>query len=161
MPNWCSNNVTFTGNEENLNRFQRVIEKTIKIQESHGNGEILFSLENAIDGYMFWIQTSDTGVISFESRWNPIPQDMVKIAQLFDLEFEYSYEESGCDLYGTYTYQDGMLMCQSLTEDEIEMCKVQNEDEDFHDVDYDKLWDLVEQADGVSVSLNSSLIQAE
>lgn len=161
MPNWCSNNVTFTGDEKNLNRFQKVLEKTIEIQSLHGNGEILFGLENALDGYMFWIQTSDTGIISFESRWAPIPQDIVRIAQLFDLEFEYEYEESGCDLYGKYTYENGMLMCQSLNDEEIKTCQVPVENEDYHDINYDTLWDLVEQADCESVRLHSSLIQTE
>jgi hypothetical protein len=161
MANWCSNNVTFTGDEANLNNFQRLLEKTIEIQESHGNGEMLVGLEGVLDGYMFWIQTTDTGIISFESRWNPIPQDMVRIAQLFDLEFEYEYEESGCDLYGKYTYENGMLMCQCLDEEETDSCKTYDKDEDLHDVDYEKLWDLVEQADGESVGLHSSLIQAE
>ena len=161
MANWCSNNVTFTGAEENLNNFQRLLEKTIEIQESHGNGEMLLGLEGVLEGYMFWINTSDTGVISFESRWNPIPQDMVRIAQMFDLEFEYEYEESGCDLYGKYTYENGMLMCQCLDEDEANSCKTYNEDEDVHDVDYEKLWDLVEEADYETVGLHSSLIQTE
>lgn len=161
MPNWCSNNVTFTGTEANLNNFQRLLDKTIKVQESHGNGEMLIRLEGVLDGYMFWIQTTDTGVISFESRWNPIPQDIVRIAQLFDLDFEYEYEESGCDLYGKYTYENGMLTCQCLDEDEANSCKTYNKDDDIHDVDYDKLWDLVEEADCESVELHSSLIQVE
>lgn len=161
MPNWCSNNVTFTGTEENLNKFQRLLDKTIKIQESHGNGEMLIGLDGVLDGYMFWIHTANTGVISFESRWNPIPQDIVRIAQLFDLEFEYEYEESGCDLYGKYTYENGMLMCQCLSEEEADSCKTYDKDEEIYDFDYDKLWDLVEEADGESVGLHSSLIQAE
>lgn len=161
MPNWCSNNVTFTGTEANLNNFQRCLDKTIEIQDSHGNGEMLVGLEGVLDGYMFWIQTTDTGIISFESRWEPIPQDMVRIAQLFDLEFEYEYEESGNSIYGTYTYQNGMLMNQCLDEEEIDSCKEYSEEEDSNETDYDKLWDLVEEADCESVELHSSLIQAE
>jgi hypothetical protein len=159
MPNWCSNNVTFTGNEDNLNNFQKVLEKTIEIQDSHGNGEMLFVLEGVIDGYMFWIQTTDTGVISFESRWSPIPQDMVRIAQLFDLEFEYEYEESGGNLYGKYIYKNGVLTDQYLDEDDIETCKIHKEDDEFPDMDYEKLWDLVENMDKETVNLHSSLKQ--
>lgn len=161
MPNWCSNNVTFTGLEENLNKFQRLLEKTIEIQNLHGNGEMLVGLEGVLEGYMFWINTSDTGVISFESRWAPIPQDMVRIAQMFDLEFEYEYEESGCDLYGRYTYEAGMLMCQCLSEEEADSCKTYDAEEELHDVDYEKLWDLVNEADVEGVGLHSSLIQPE
>ena len=81
MPNWCWNNVEFTGEQKNIDNLSKLFEKTIEIQEITGQGQLLFGLEGSIDGYMFEISNVDQGegylMLSFQSRWSPIPYDIV------------------------------------------------------------------------------------
>ena len=138
MPNWCWNNVEFTGEQKNVENLYKLFEKTIYMQEKTGYGQLLFGLDGSIDGYMFEISNLDQGdnylTLSFSSRWAPIPNDIVRIAELFDLQFTYSYDEPGMDLYGKYTFEisDGekSLYEQSPTQDEIDECRFREEDDD-------------------------------
>jgi len=157
MPNWCWNTVEFTGEEKNLNNLSKLLDKTIKMQEITGNGELLFGLEGSIDGYMFNINNvdSDEGWLnfSFESKWSPIPNDIVRIAELFNLQFTYEFEESGNGIYGKYTFEiigdEGNLYEQSPTEEQINECRFQEEDDDEDcpsGFDYEKLEGFIESA---------------
>lgn len=164
MPNWCWNNVEFTGEQKNVENLYKLFEKTIDIQEKTGMGQLLFGLEGSIDGYMFEISNldSDEGWISlsFQSRWAPIPNDIVRIAELFNLQFTYSYDESGMALYGKYTFEiidgEGTLYEQSASEEDIKECTFKEEgDEDDEETgfDYEKLESFIENASMESHSI--------
>ena len=157
MPNWCYNNVTFEGEENNLENLNKLFEKTIDIQNKTGQGQLLFGLEESIDGYMFDIQIQDMYPgylnVSFESRWAPIPNDIVRIAELFNLQFEYDYEEGGMNLYGKYTFkyeeEEGVLYEQSASEEDINSCRYKEEDdeddpEDMSGLNLEKLESIIE-----------------
>jgi hypothetical protein len=162
MPNWCWNCVTFSGEEKNLESLKKLVEKTIEQEEKTGRGQLLFGLEGHIDGYMFSLCMSTEDTIIFDSRWSPIPQDMVRIAQLFNLTFTYEYEESGCCIYGCYTYDsDGYLYDQFLSEADVEECKIPDEDDsdELNSIDYEKLWNMVANAELISIELHSALKQ--
>jgi len=167
MPNWCSNYVTFSGEEKNIENLKKLIDKTIEQEEKTCRGQLLFGLEGELDGYMFTLNNDDDdGSITFESRWSPIPQEMVRIAQLFDLTFEYEYQESGNNLYGCYTYDsEGYLYDQYLQDEEINECRIKDEDDDPDDpdemsgIDYDAIWDMVANAEMNGVEIHSSLKQ--
>jgi len=168
MANWCWNCVSFTGEEQNLKSFTKLMDKTIQQEEKTKLGQLLFGLEGELDGYMFQIVWANEGdSITFESRWSPIPQEMVRIAQLFDLEFTYEYEESGSSLYGQYTYENGHLYDQQLSDDEIDSCRIKDEEDDPDDpdelngFDHEKCWDLVNQTDMELIDIHSSLKQPE
>ena len=140
MPNWCWNNVTFEGEEKNLENLNKLFEKTIDIQNKTGSGQLLFGLEQAIDGYMFEIQIQDMYPgylsISFQSRWAPIPNEIVRIAELFNLQFECEYEEGGMNIYGKYTFEyeddekEGVLYEQFASEEDVDSCRYKEEDDD-------------------------------
>lgn len=160
MPNWCHNVITCEGKKENIKNLKRLLRKTIEIQNKTGYGELLFGLEGSIDGYMFdiEIQTSckEALVFSFQSRWAPIPNDIVRIAEIYDLTFEYVYEEGGMELYGKYIYEEGSLEEYALSEDQIEACKTPEdpEDEESGYIDYEQIeLTLNELVDGVSVEI--------
>jgi len=157
MPNWCWNNVEFTGKQKNVENLSKLIDKTIEMQEKTGMGQLLFGLEGSIDGYMFDICNVDSGegwlTLSFQSRWAPIPNDIVRIAELFDLQFTYDYEESGMALFGKYTFEiideEGTLYEQSASEEDVKSCQFKeegDEDDDETGFDYEKLETLIENA---------------
>jgi hypothetical protein len=158
MANWCWNNVHFTGKQKNLEKLSQLIDKTIEMVEKTGQGQILFGLEGSLDGYMFDISNEDLGedylVLSFQSRWAPIPNDIVRIAELFNLEFTYDYEESGMGLFGKYTFkiideESTILYDQSASEEDIKSCQYKlegDEDDEETGFNYDKLETIIEDA---------------
>lgn len=164
MPNWCYNNVTFYGEKQNITNLGKLLDKTIDLEDKTHHGQTLFTFEGVIEGYMFSIgyeilDDDTTLVLTFDSRWSPIPHDVVRIAELFNLKFEYDYEESGMDLYGKYTLEkdlgddEAYLMHQSLESEHINSCRVkvdnnfaEEEDDDDdaeYELDYEKLHDLI------------------
>lgn len=161
MPNWCWNTIEFTGEEKNVENLSKLIDKTIEMQEKTGFGQLLFGLDGSIDGYMFDISNvdSDKGWImfSFQSRWNPIPNDMVRIAELFGLDFTYDYEESGMALYGKYTFEitegESYLYEQVASETDIEACRILDEDGEEEGQDYEKLENLIASNEMCSQSI--------
>lgn len=162
MPNWCWNTVHFTGKNENLNNLNKLLDKTVDIQNATGLGQILHGLEGSIDGYMFDISSIEFDgdeylSFNFQSRWSPIPNDIVRIAELFNLNFTYDYEESGMCLYGKYTFtiEDGesYLEEQVATEGDVEACTTYDENGEFEGMDYDKLNDLIESSEMISQSI--------
>lgn len=150
MANWCSNTIHFTGDEKNIKTLTRLFEKTIEVQEKTRLGQILYSLEGVADGYMFDISINETETdslsITFESKWSPLPDDMLRIAQFLNVDFEYTYDESGMELYGKCIYSDGELRSVELDQEQIDSCKYPCEepDEDYQEIDYDKLYDLLD-----------------
>jgi len=164
MPNWCWNNVEFTGEQKNIENLCKLLEKTVDMQEKTGMGQLLFGLDGSIDGYMFDICNidSDEGWVSlaFQSRWSPIPNDIVRIAELFNLQFTYDYEESGMGLFGKYTFEiidgEGTLYEQAASEEDIKECTFKEEgDEDDEETgfNYEKLETLIENTSMTSLSV--------
>jgi hypothetical protein len=164
MPNWCWNNVEFTGEQKNVENLCKLLEKTVDMQEKTGMGQLLFGLDGSIDGYMFDICNidSDEGWVSlaFQSRWSPIPNDIVRIAELFNLQFTYDYEESGMGLFGKYTFEiidgEGTLYEQAASEKDIKECTFKEEgDEDDEETgfNYEKLETLIENTSMTSLSV--------
>ena len=157
MANWCWNNVEFTGEQKNVENLYKLFEKTIDMQEKTGHGQILFGLDGSIDGYMFEISNLDQGdnylTLSFQSKWSPIPNDIVRIAELFNLQFTCDYEESGNGIYGKYTFEiigdERNLYEQCASEEDIKECTFKEEGDDDDEetgFDYDKLETIIESS---------------
>lgn len=168
MANWCWNCVSFSGKEKSIENLNKLLDKTIEQEAKTDSGQLLFGLEGELDGYMFSLDNSNYESITFESRWSPIPQEMVRIAQLFDLTFTYEYEEGGNGLYGCYTYdEDGRLYDQCLSDSEVAECRCKDEDDDPDDpdemsgIDYEAIWDMVNNAEMNGIEIHSSLKQPE
>jgi|688.fasta_scaffold44349_10 hypothetical protein len=161
MPNWCNNQITCEGSKENIKNLKKLLRKTVEVQNKTGEGQLLFGLEGAIDGYMFDIEIhtsyKEALVFSFNSRWAPIVNDIVRIAEIFNLTFEYVYEEGGMNLYGKYIYEEGNLEDYALTEDQIEACRLPEDPDDEGCggyIDYEQIeLTLDELVDGVSVDI--------
>lgn len=166
MANWCSNTVIFSGSEKNLENLSKLMNKTIELQKLNDwNGQILFGLEGILDGYLFDIRYEDC-VLYFESKWITLPNEMVRIAQLFDLTFIYEYSEFGSELYGKYTYDsDGNLYDQCLNDDDIDQCRIKSDDDlddeeyNLSELDYNKIDELINLCNMECVEIHKSLNQ--
>lgn len=93
MANWCYNTITFSGNYKN---FAKQLEKHNYDDcgfEFIKGGRCIFSLEKIEDG-----------MYSFESKWIPPLDELVKKARRCKFSFEIDYEELECDIYGKAFY---------------------------------------------------------
>lgn len=155
MPNWCYNTIEFKGEQKKLNNLNKLLHKTVDIQNATGNGQILHSLEGAIDGYMFDISGIELGdeylTFYFHSKWNPIPNDIVRIAELFNLHFTYDYEELNMGVYGKYTFTiidgESHLEEQVANDEDIDACRMYDENGEDEGLDYYRLEKLIESKD--------------
>ncbi len=119
MPNWCYNTVTFLGNQKNIDKAIRFITKDYKKQDAPGYKFSL--LERPINKYLFDLEICDD-YINFETRWSPDAIHIIHIALAFNLNFEYSYEELGCGVYGIFNFQNNKLYDRCLNDVQLSSC---------------------------------------
>lgn len=130
MANWCNNTVTFLGNDADI---EKVVEAFRLIAAmSYGEGQQI--VKDGDSGYMFEIYAGEEDqsqdYVNFQTKWAPVAAQLVKIANLFNVGFEYEYEELGCGVYGMYVYKNKELIDFYLTDDEIDLVIPKNEDWD-------------------------------
>ena len=108
MPNWCSNHVTFSG--ENVDKADKLFKTLMQEQSVSGLG--IRPPWKGCDKhglrYMFEIQHSGDSTYQFESKWSPTLATMFLIGRRFKVAFEISWEEMGNGLYGSATYDPSM-----------------------------------------------------
>lgn len=161
MANWCSNNITFSGDEKSIHILEKLLQKTITVEDITGKGQLLHGIDGPeIDGYMFCLVINDTTEeeisIQFESKWNPIPLEMVRIAKMFNLTFEYWYEESS--LHGRYVYENNELTDQCLTDDDVDACRFKepgDEEDEISGLDYEQIESRIMETNAEPVSIES------
>jgi len=128
MANICSNTVTFIGDDKQLDKMMKCFEKTNEIRRNGNPGchFVLFEPSTPVRNFMFDIMLDINGdgeCIYFQTKWNPDPIQIVRIARMFQLSFELEYEELGDNQYGVfkYDYEFDVLTDQCLTALEIDM----------------------------------------
>lgn len=119
MANMCSNFVTFQGNETKLKKVENLFDNLIARQKENGKGQLPEGIEGSV--YLFDIYKNDKASFSIETKWCPPISELVQIADLFNLDFEVSYEEMGCLLYGNFFYEKGRLFEMCLDNDDFEL----------------------------------------
>lgn len=131
MANWCNNTVTFQGNDADIKRV--VDEFRLIAAMSYGEGQQIIK-DGGDSGYIFEIyaggEEEDQDWVNFQTKWAPIAAQIVKIANKFNLDFQYDYEELGCGVYGRYIYENKELKDYYLTDDEIDLVEPTDEDEE-------------------------------
>ena len=148
MPNWCSNYVTFFG--ENVGKVDKMFDKLIAQQAIDGLGvrPDWKACEKNEARYMFEIQDLGDGVYQFDSKWSPCLSLMLLIGRRFKVALEISWEEMGMSLYGSATFDpsvpDVMMIrdasCTNYKYDEDADMYIYNAEE------YESLYDLMEDA---------------
>jgi len=130
MPNWCNNTVTFLGNDADIIKVVDAFRLIATV--SYGEGQQIVK-DGGDSGYMFDIYAGDKDqeldYVNFQTKWAPVAAQLVKIANLFNVDFEYEYEELSNAVYGMYVYKNKNLTDHYLTDDEIELVIPKDEDE--------------------------------
>lgn len=135
MPNWCSNSVTFYGeNAEKVNALFRELQtkqeadidrKGVKpdfVDEKPTHNPYMFEIYENYHGKTWW---------SYDTKWIPNTDDLVDIANKFNCNFEQYYEESGSNIYGKTTYDNGNFDEVSLDDDDFNMIEHNEKDDLF------------------------------
>lgn len=128
MANWCSNYVTFSGKEEDIEKIYAVF-KEMKVQEElQQQGQLSpFHNDKMLEGYFFELYLDDDmkETIQYETKWAPNTGDVQLIADQFNLDYEHQYHEPGMSIFGKYIYKDKTLTNYFL------------DNPDFEDFDWD------------------------
>ena len=136
MANWCYNTIKFSGNYKN---FAKQLEKYDYNNcgfEFVKNGRCIFSLEKIQDG-----------MYSFESKWVPPLEELIKKARRCKFSFEINYEELSMAIYGRayYDYETNEFTDYYLDEDVLNRCNYDDNDNFtidgiLHDQEYEYEW---------------------
>ena len=104
MPNWCSNNVMFFG--DNVSKVDKMFDELIARQAvlNVGVRPDWKACERHEVRYMFDIFKNEPGSYQFESKWSPSLSLMLLIGRRFKVAFEINWEEMGMSLYGSATF---------------------------------------------------------
>lgn len=136
MPNWCYNNLTITGEKENLDRIKFHLEDIEKKDDSTpGIFMALVGRDQSIElneyenggwydaNISYWgckwdVSYDESGVeyndgsitMSFQTAWSPPINFIQHLGYLFNVECELYYEEPGCDFCGKsyFNNEDGL-----------------------------------------------------
>ena len=108
MANWCSNIVTFSG--DNVDKVDELFTKLMEEQADKGLGmrPDWEACEKYGALYMFYIDKRDTGDYQFETRWNPAINTIFLIGRRLKIAFEMTWDESGMGLYGKIAFDPSM-----------------------------------------------------
>lgn len=109
MPNWCSNVVEFTGDEEQLAGLKKLFEIMAAKESETQCGQLpdFISAENG--GYFFDTRWEDE-ILYYETKWSPNTEVLKQVADHFQTGFTSSYAEPGNFVYGEVCYRDGEVM---------------------------------------------------
>lgn len=108
MPNWCTNHVTFFG--DNVSKVEKLFDTLIKEQvtDNFGIRPPWRGCEKNNVRFMFDIQKYEPSVYQFESKWSPTLATMFLIGRRLKVSFEITWEEMGNCLYGSATFDPSM-----------------------------------------------------
>jgi len=125
MPNWCFNQITFSGSESNLQKMTDLFAElqAEEVKEQCGQKPLFVTTDN----YFFGIQIINEETIHFESRWSPLIEECTQIAKELNLNFQYTYEECGNQIFGKAIYTEG--------DEEAEVLELESSDYDLFDYD--------------------------
>jgi hypothetical protein len=146
MPNWCSNHVTFFG--ENVGKVEKLFDTLIQEQAKDGLGirPPWKACERHEARYMFNIYKNDLCSYQFESKWSPTIATMFLIGRRFKVAFEISWEEMGNGLYGSATYDPSapdIMMVRDASSTNFRW----DEDKEMYiykDEEYESVYDFME-----------------
>ena len=108
MANWCSNIVTFSG--ENVDKVDEMFTKLMEEQEASGFGvrPDWDACEKYDARYMFHIDKRGSGDYQFETKWSPALNTIFLIGRRFKIAFEMFWDEPGMGLYGKMVFDPSM-----------------------------------------------------
>lgn len=136
MANWCFNTLEITGKEECVEKVFELFQTMKNINDAENCGAKPF--EEEPDKYFFDIDIYGD-YINYQTKWAPNVEDVIKIADKFNVDFILSYEESGNGIYGEYHYTNKVLKDWCLDDNDFEQVSYDDDTEMYKF--RDELWE--------------------
>lgn len=110
MANWCSNTVTFTGNEETTDKILQLFTTMMEQENKSKEGQIPDFVQEK-SGFFFEIyqNEADQCTFQYETKWCPNIEVLYLISEHYNAEFVLEYAELGCCIFGRTTHQNQVL----------------------------------------------------
>lgn len=124
MPNWCSNSVVFSADDQTLEKIREMFAEIDQKQQQDEKYH-LPSFITKEEGYMQDI-IIDKNRITFETRWVPNIETLLEIADFYKAGFTCKYDEMANGIFGEARYDRSILVLVNL------------DMEDFKAIRYDK-----------------------
>lgn len=159
MANWCSNSVAFEGNETALEQIKSEFRKMINRENEEHCGQLPDFISDKERGYFFNIVWEDGDCIfSYDTKWSPNKDILIKIAERYNVDFIHDYEEMGNLIYGRSIYENGTVIEIDLEDEDFEKYHYDEEADTYHfegenyDSDYEILEILLERKINVTIA---------
>jgi len=97
MPNWCVNDVRFSGNEQAIENVTSLILKMSALEKATQNGQRPFFLKRDSERYFFEIKSWRDGndyLLSYLTKWVPNASDVLRIGQKYNVSFVDAVEQN-------------------------------------------------------------------
>lgn len=120
MANICSQNLTFSGNEKNVNKVIALFKDMEEACRKTDNGQLPVFLEGNKECRHLFDIYGDGDSINFWSKWSPAIETIRQIAVKYKVNFSLDYEELGCQIFGRATFVDGILTETDLDDSDFE-----------------------------------------
>lgn len=142
MANMCYNTLEISGKKKNKDRLMADLKKLFASKE-YSHGEILPCMQEG--DYMFFMDIWEDYNISFETKWCQIdPQDITRIAQEYNVNLLYTYEEKGEPLYGVHIVSPQINKAFDLDRSEIDFEEDDNGIIEYKDEYYESWGEVCE-----------------
>jgi hypothetical protein len=107
MANWCSNTVSFTGEQHQLDELGKLFTQMADKEKAENKGQLPPFITEDKD-WLFEISW-EYETLYYETRWTPNIEVIQQIADHFGVGFVHSYCETGNLVFGEATYENGAL----------------------------------------------------
>lgn len=163
MANWCSNIVTFSG--DNVDKVDELFAKLMEEQDNTGFGvrPDWDACEKYDAWYMFHIEKRDTGDYQFETKWSPALNTMFLIGRRLKIAFVVEWNECGMGLYGKLAFDPSMPDVAMISDasgtnfrfDDDKSMYIYNGEE--YESEYDFMDDVIEKIKPLPISKDQIL----
>lgn len=119
MANWCNNFLKVEGKD--AKRLLNIFEGLARREEKTNKGQSLKCFND--DRYMFDIytySTDDDYRVSFQTKWSPATNSILKLFTKYDVEGYYDYSEEGSNVLGKITKENGIITESVVSHDEFD-----------------------------------------
>jgi hypothetical protein len=107
MANWCQHWLTFQGEESKIKEVIAIFQAMEQKGKETNEGQKPDFIKEVKQDYFFDIYTDETEIISYNTKWSPNVEDIIEIANHFDLNFECTYQELGENIFGKAVFTAG------------------------------------------------------
>lgn len=129
MANWCFNMVQFEGDTHQIKEVEQLFAAMAAREQKQQCGQ-LPDFAKQHNGYFFSIRWEED-VLYYETKWCPNTEQLLIIADHFNVGFIHDYEESGMQIYGQSTYRNGILTTVDLDPEDYDLFEYDEEQNNY------------------------------